>query len=85
MFIFFVCPKKTNQKKGQPFTWFDYVELSSVSRNNREFENSDTVWSSHTVTLRQVKLLFRLFLRYFDCVKWPKNNNSPLFVSINHV
>jgi hypothetical protein len=35
LFIFFACPKKTNQKKGQPFTWFRDAELPCAAQNNR--------------------------------------------------
>ncbi|KPJ97412.1 MAG: hypothetical protein AMJ60_11260 [Desulfobacterales bacterium SG8_35] len=40
LFIFFACPKKTNQKKRQPITWSDCVELPCAPQNDREFENS---------------------------------------------
>jgi len=45
MFVHFLYLPKENEpaakrrKKGQPITWFDYVELPCVSRNDREFEN----------------------------------------------
>jgi hypothetical protein len=35
MFIFFACPKKTNQKKRQPFTWFSFAELPCAAHKVR--------------------------------------------------
>ena len=35
MFIFFVCPKKTNQKKGQPITWPRFAWLSCAAHKVR--------------------------------------------------
>ena len=30
MFIFFACPKKTNQKKGQPYTWSSKLDFPAL-------------------------------------------------------
>ena len=40
MFIFFVYPKKTNQKKGLPITWFRAAELPCAARKDRALRNS---------------------------------------------
>jgi len=42
------------QKKRQPFTWFDYVELPCAPWNYREFGNSSAFGG-----LKHAKLLFR--------------------------
>ena len=42
MFIFFTCIKKTNQKKVQPITWSDCVELPCAARKERATSESRT-------------------------------------------
>ena len=62
MFIFFDCPKKTNQKKGQPTTGSASGGLPCAARKER--------------TLRKVASLRRIVLPLFTVllgsVKWQK-------------
>ena len=66
MFIFFVCPKKTNQKKRQPFTWSACGGLPCAAHKERTFRE--------VASLRQN--VFPLFVVLLGCVKWHKNKNQ---------
>jgi hypothetical protein len=62
MFIFFVCPNKTNQKKGQPFTWpRNIAGLPFAARNNRALRNS-----LRSNSPRAIPIISSLL----GCVKW---------------
>ena len=50
-----LCTAKEKAAVHSPLRcWTAYGGLPCAPRIDREFENSDTVWTSHTVTLRQV-------------------------------
>jgi hypothetical protein len=66
VFIFFTCPKKTNQKKGQPVTWSDFVGLPCAPRIYREFDNSPLLRDAHTD-----QTPFSVHSAVLGCVKWP--------------
>ena len=71
MFIF-VCPKMN--QKGQPFTWFDCVELSCAAQNNRALRNSHPPagciyhLAGCSDSPRAIPVIFLLL----GCVKWQK-------------
>jgi len=49
LFIFFDCPKKTNQKKRHPVTCPAVGGIPCASRSCREFKNSSAFWRTQTV------------------------------------
>jgi hypothetical protein len=60
-FIFFACPKKTNQKKRQPVTCSAFSGMPCAAQNNRALRNS-----LRSDSPRAYPVIFPLL----GCVKW---------------
>jgi hypothetical protein len=69
MFIFFACPKKTNQKKRQPFTWSAKGGLPCAVHKKRATSESRTPCG----VLRRVADPF--FIALLGVVKWQSNRH----------
>jgi hypothetical protein len=72
MFIFFACPKKINQKKGPPFTWFRNTELSCAAHKKQMSRKVADAPSSHfsafccAARLREIAKNYKAKLVFWD-------------------
>ena len=72
LFIFFACPKKTNQKKRQPYTCPAFSGIPCAAHKKQ----TPRKVAPPSAVLRRVA--FQLFIPLLGCVKWHLEKTTTL-------
>jgi len=77
LFIFFACPKKTNQKKGHPCFLSAFSGFPVRLQSCRDQKNSPAFG-----VLRQLLILFRQLFRCSAAIQWGKAFNYKKLITL---